>query len=114
MKQRDVRSLSVAGSDSAPSVCSILLLVGNLVDGLCTLVLLQLDLAREVNPLLAWMYGMSPVSFMVGKLAMVQFGLLLLWMHRHVKAAQVALQLGAGAYAAVVLYHVAFVVRLNA
>lgn len=113
MNQRGGRSLSEAGTDGV-SLCSILLLVGNLLDGLCTLVLLQLNLAHEANPLLAWIYGMSPVSFMVAKLAMVQFGMALLWMHRHVKAAQVALQLGSGAYAAVVIYHVAFVARLPA
>ncbi|HET8644427.1 MAG TPA: DUF5658 family protein [Vicinamibacteria bacterium] len=96
------------------SLCSILLLVGNLLDGLCTLVLLQLDMAQEANPLLAWVYGLSPLSFMVAKLALVQFGMLLLWAHRHVRAAQVALQLTAGAYGAVVLYHVAFVVQLAA
>jgi hypothetical protein len=114
VNQRGVPSLSVGGSDAATSLCSVLLLVGNLLDGLCTLVLLQLELAQEANPLMAWMYGMSPLSFMVAKLAMVQFGLVLLWAHRHVKAAQVALQVAAGAYAAIVIYHVAFVVRLSA
>jgi hypothetical protein len=106
--------LSIGGNDAETSLCSVLLLFGNLLDGLCTLVLLQLNLASEANPLLAWVYGISPVSFMVTKLAMVQSGLLLLWMHRHVKAAQIALQVGAGTYAAIVVYHVAFVVRLNA
>jgi hypothetical protein len=114
VNQRGVLDLSVAGSGAATSVCSILLLVGNLLDGLCTLVLLQLNLAQEANPLLRWIYGMSPVSFMVMKLAMVQSGMLLLWMHRHLKAAQWALQVSAGTYAAVVVYHVVFVVRLNA
>lgn len=113
MNQRDILSLSTGGNDG-PSLCSVLLLIGNLLDGLFTLVLLQLNLASEANPLLAWVYGISPVSFMVMKLAMVQSGLLLLWMHRHVKAAQVALQVSAGTYAAIVVYHIAFVVRLNA
>ena len=114
MNQPDILSLTIGGTDRGMSLCSVLLLIGNLLDGLCTLVLLQLNLASEANPLLAWVYGMSPVSFMVMKLAMVQSGLLMLWMHRHVKVAQVALQVSAGTYAAVVLYHVAFVVRLNA
>lgn len=114
MDQRGVLSLSVAGTDAATSLCSILLLVGNLLDGLCTLVLLQLNVAQEANPLMAWVYGMSPLSFMVMKLALVQFGMLLLWMHRHVRAAQVALQVGAGTYAAVVIYHLAYMVRLPA
>ena len=114
MRQQGVGTLSVVGSDAATSLCSILLLVGNLVDGLCTLLLLQLDLAREVNPLLAWIYGMSPVSFMVTKLALVQTGLLMLWMHRHVRAAQVGLQVGATAYAGIVAYHIAFAFGLHA
>jgi hypothetical protein len=45
---------------------------------------------------------------------MVQLGLLLLWMHRHRRAAQVGLQVGAGIYAAIVIYHIAFVMRLHA
>jgi hypothetical protein len=114
VKQHGLNTISVGGSDAAISLCSVLLLVGNLVDGLCTLLLLQLNLAREVNPLLAWVYGMSPVSFMVTKLALVQSGLLLLWMHRHVRAAQVGLQVGAIAYAGIVAYHVAFAFGLHA
>jgi uncharacterized protein DUF5658 len=106
--------MPVAGSDAATSFCSVLLLVGNLLDGLCTLILLQLNVAHEANPVLAWIYAMSPVSFMVTKLAMVQSGLLLLWMHRHRRAAQVGLQVGAGIYAAIVIYHIAFVMHLHA
>jgi hypothetical protein len=97
----------------ATSLCSVLLLVGNLVDGLCTLLLLQLDLAREVNPLLAWVYALSPVSFMVTKLGLVQSGLLMLWLHRHLRAAQVGLHVGALTYAGIVAYHVAFALGLG-
>jgi hypothetical protein len=106
--------LSVGGSDAAMSLCSVLLLLGNLIDGLSTLVLLQLNMAHEANPIMAWVYGLSPVSFMVTKLAMVQSGMLLLWMHRHLRCAQLALQAGAAAYAAMVVYHIAFVMRLHA
>jgi hypothetical protein len=104
----------VGGCDAATSLCSVLLLLGNLVDGLCTLVLLQLNVAQEANPLMAWVYGMSPVSFMVTKLALVQSGMLLLLMHRHLRSAQVALQVGAAAYGAIVLYHIAYVMNLRA
>lgn len=102
------------GWDAATNLCSVLVLVGNLVDGLCTLVLLQLNLAREANPLMAWVYGVSPVSFMVTKLGLVQFGLLLLWMQRHLLAARVGVQVGAAVYAGIVLYHVAFALGLPA
>ena len=114
MSQQGSGNFSVGGCDTATSLCSVLVLVGNLVDGLCTLVLLQLNLAREANPLMAWVYGMSPVSFMVTKLGIVQFGLLLLFMQRHLRAARVGLQVGAAAYMWIVAYHVAFALGLAA
>src|SRR5687767_14689310 len=79
-----------------------------------TLVLLQLDLAEEVNPFLRWVYEGSPVAFMIAKLALVQLGLLLLWAHRHLLPARIGLRLGAALYAGIILYHAAFVVRLPA
>jgi hypothetical protein len=112
--QQGFRDFSVGGCDTATSLCSVLVLVGNLVDGMCTLMLLQLNLAREANPLMAWVYGMSPLSFMVTKLGIVQFGLLLLWMQRHLRAARLGLQFGAVVYAVIVAYHVAFALRLAA
>lgn len=112
MDQHDLRNFSVGGCDTATSFCSVLVLVGNLVDGLCTLVLLQLNLAREANPLMAWVYGMSPLSFMVTKLGIVQFGLLMLWVQRHRRAARVSMQVGALAYTCIVAYHVAFALGL--
>lgn len=102
------------GCDTATKWCWVLVLVGNLVDGLCTLVLLQLNLARELNPLMAWVYGISPVSFMVTKLGIVQFGLLMLWMQRHLPAARMGLQFGALTYAGIVAYHVTFALGLFA
>lgn len=110
----DQRGGASPDGDILTSYSSVLLLVGNLFDGLVTLVLLQLDLAREANPFLAWVYSMSPVSFMVAKLALVQFGMLLLWLNRHVRAAQLGLQLGAVMYSGIVGYHLAFVARLTA
>jgi hypothetical protein len=91
-----------------------LLLLGNLLDGLFTLVLLQLDLVRELNPVMDWVYRLSPVSFMVAKLALVQLGMLMLWKNRRVRAAQLGLMAGAALYAGIVLHHVALVVRLQA
>ena len=37
----------------------------------------------------------------------------MLYMHRHVRAAQIGLQVGAALYAGIVGYHVAFVVCLH-
>ena len=91
-----------------------LLLLGNLLDGVFTLVLLQLNLARELNPLMDWVYRLSPLSFRVAKLALVQVGMLMLWLHRGVRAAQLGLMAGATLYAGIVLHHLTLVFRLQA
>ena len=83
----------------------VLLLLGNLLDGLFTFTFLQLRMVDEANPLLSWIYGASPLSFMLFKLSCMQFGLLVLWQHRHRVAAGLAVRASAGMYAAVVAYH---------
>jgi hypothetical protein len=113
--EQQVRDFSARNPcEGSTGAFAVLLLVGNLLDGLFTLVLLQLNLARELNPVMDWVYQISPVSFMVAKLALVQFGMLMLWVNRGVRAAQLGLRLGAAMYAGIVLYHVAFVARLTA
>jgi hypothetical protein len=52
------------------------LLVSNLCDALFTLVFLQLGMARELNPLMRWLYGGSPLAFMLGKIGLVQLGVI--------------------------------------
>jgi hypothetical protein len=91
---------------------SVTLILGNLMDALFTLTLLQLHLVVEANPLMRWMYEGSPLSFMVAKLCCVQIAFLLLWRHRHVLAAQVAMLAGAAMYAAIVAYHLSILVVL--
>jgi hypothetical protein len=91
-----------------------LLLLGNLLDALFTFTLLQLDLVSEANPFMRWVYGHSPVSFMLLKLSCVQFGLLILWAQRHVPAAGLAIQAGAGLYMAIVAYHFTLMSQLPA
>ena len=99
-------------SDIILSRASALLILGNLLDALFTFLFLQMDLVAEANPLMAWAYDSSPVSFMLLKLSCVQLGVLLLWAHRHVMAAQVALQAAAGLYVAIVAYHFTLMVQL--
>jgi hypothetical protein len=99
-------------SDIILSRASALLILGNLLDALFTYLFLQMNLVSEANPLMAWAYESSPVSFMLLKLSSVQLGVLLLWLHRHVVAAQVALQAAAGLYVAIVAYHFTLMVRL--
>lgn len=65
------------GSRHVPvTLALVILVVANLTDGIVTLVLLQLHLAEELNPLLARAYGVSPVVFMVVKLCLMQGSLL--------------------------------------
>ena len=99
-------------SDIMLTRASALLILGNLLDALFTYLFLQMNLVSEANPLMAWAYESSPVSFMLLKLSCVQLGVLLLWAHRHVVAAQVALQAAAGLYVAIVAYHFTLMVRL--
>jgi polyferredoxin len=99
-------------SDIMLTRAAALLLLGNLLDALFTLTLLQLNLVSEANPFMRWVYGHSPVSFMLLKLSCVQFGLLILWAQRHVPAAGLAIQAGAGLYLAVVAYHFTLMAQL--
>ena len=91
---------------------SALLILGNLLDALFTYLFLQMNLVAEANPLMAWAYDSSPLSFMLLKLSSVQLGVLLLWAHRHLLAAQLAIQAAAGIYMAVVAYHFTLMARL--
>jgi hypothetical protein len=83
---------------------AVLLLVGNLVDALLTLVLLQLRVACEVNPLLACAYETSPLAFMVGKLSLVQLAILLVAIQPSAGLRRMFLRGGAGLYAGIVGY----------
>ena len=53
-----------------------------------------------------------PSAFMVVKLAVVQLGAFILWLHRDAKAALTALKVGAGLYFAIVGWHLIFLARL--
>jgi hypothetical protein len=91
---------------------AVTLILGNLLDALFTFTLLQLHVVAEANPFMRWVYEGSPLSFMVTKLACVQLGFLLLWAHRHVPAAQLAMVAGAAVYALVVAYHLSILAVL--
>ena len=90
-------------------VLAATLILGNLLDGLFTMTLLQMHLVSEANPLMRWLYEGSPLSFMATKLFCVHVGLVLLWGQRHLPAAQRAMATGAAVYAAVVLYHLSLI-----
>jgi uncharacterized protein DUF5658 len=99
-------------SDVVVTRALALLILGNLLDALFTYLFLQMNVVAEANPLMAWAYDSSPLSFMLLKISCVQLGVLLLWMQRHVPAAQLAIQAAAGLYVAVVAYHFTLMVQL--
>ena len=100
-------SLAVARRPTPAVVC---LLVGNLLDALTTMALLELGLARETNPLMRLAYEASPLVFMLGKLAMVQGAVLLV--ARLDAPFRVVSRAGAAMYGLVVAYQAAFVLSL--
>jgi hypothetical protein len=81
-----------------------LLLIANLVDALLTLILLQLRVACEVNPLLSQAYAVSPLAFMIGKLSLVQLASLLVAIQPSAALRRLFFRGGAGLYAGVVVY----------
>ncbi len=90
------------------------LLVFNLLDGLFTLLFLQLGLAAEANPLMRLFYEVDPVAFMLSKIALVHAGFALLSWQRNHWVARASIHGGAVLYAGIVAYHLAFLVRTNA
>jgi uncharacterized protein DUF5658 len=107
------RSASFRG-DFSLSLSPVVVLFGNLLDGLFTLTLLQLRLVHEANPLMRWMYQASPLTFMTVKLAVVQLGLVVLCLQRSSRASQLAIDAGAALYAAIVCYHLTVIAWLPA
>ena len=94
------------------SPASVALLVLNLLDGLFTLLFLQLEVAEELNPLMRVAYEQSPLVFMLSKLVIVNAGLWMLCLHRRLRASRVAIRAGAVVYTIIVVYHLAFLTHL--
>lgn len=94
------------------SPASVALLMLNLMDGLFTLLFLQLGVAEELNPLMRLAYEQSPLVFMFSKLVIVNAGLWLLCLHRRLTASRIAIRAGAVVYGIIVVYHLAFLTHL--
>lgn len=88
------------------SPASVALLVLNLMDGLFTLFFLQLAVAEEINPFMRAAYEHSPMLFMLAKMVVVNAGLLLLCLHRKMRASRLAIRAGAFVYGCINVYHV--------
>jgi hypothetical protein len=88
------------------------LLIGNLLDAVFTLTLLELGLAFEANPLLHCAYDASPMAFVVLKLALAQGALLLAAGSRSDWAFDLVARTGAAVYMGVVGYQLVFIATL--
>lgn len=53
-------------------------LVANLLDGIITLTLLQLQIGKELNPLMLWAYHQSPLMLMIVKTLVVSMIILII------------------------------------
>ena len=80
----------------------------NLVDALGTLTWLQMGLATEANPVMAWALELGPAVFILSKVALVCQAVGLLWRHRRNGGARLALVPVAILYALVVGTHIGF------
>ncbi|MCE9668054.1 DUF5658 family protein [Myxococcus stipitatus] len=94
------------------SPASVGLLTLNLLDGLFTLLFLQMGVAEELNPLMRLAYEQHPLFFMFSKLLIVNTGLWLLCLHRRMRASRIAIRVGAAVYGIIVIYHLAFLTHL--
>jgi hypothetical protein len=93
---------------------AVVVLLFNLLDAALTLLWTTAGVATEANPLLAPILERSPVEFMAIKVALVTFGVLLLWRLRWRQSARTAMVAGALAYSALVVYHLSNVDHLVA
>ena len=106
------RWAGIEGASFHITPAAALLVVLNLLDGLFTLIFLQMNVAEELNPLMRVAYMHSPLSFMAVKLAIVSLGLALLCLHRSMRLSQRAIQAGAALYTVIDIYHLAFLAHL--
>jgi uncharacterized membrane protein YqjE len=78
----------------------------NLLDGAFTLFSVGAGLAVETNPLMNELLLRGPVSFMLGKIAIVSLGILLLWRLRQLRMALVGSCAAFFVYAGIFVWHV--------
>lgn len=82
-----------------------LTVVFNLLDAAFTLFAVRSGLAVEANPLMNELLSHGPMSFMLGKVAMVSLGILLLWRLRRLRMAMVGSVAAFLTYAGIVGWH---------
>ena len=80
----------------------------NLIDALATLTWLEMGLATEANPVMNWALQLGPATFILSKVALVCLSVALLWRHRDIATARLALVPVAMLYALIVGTHLGF------
>ena len=83
----------------------IVTLVLNLIDAALTLYAVRAELAVEANPLMDELLAHGPIIFMIGKLAMVSLGVLLLWRLRRSTLATIGIIAAFVAYSLTCAWH---------
>lgn len=71
------------------TIVAILML--NLVDLVSTIASIEIGLAEELNPLMAYAYSVSPALFVLLKVFLVGFGLWIGWKNRQLRLVRRAL-----------------------
>lgn len=82
----------------------ICLVVCNLLDAICTITLINLGLAIETNPVMAWAYRISPLTFMAVKICFVHTAILIAMISPNQRAKRFFLRFGALLYLTVLIY----------
>lgn len=77
----------------------------NLADALLTWFWVSRNLATEANPLMAYLLNEGPFWFLLGKMSLVSFGLLLLWKFREARTALPSTLVVFFVYFSILIYH---------
>jgi len=80
----------------------------NLLDAAATITWLQMGLATEANPVMNWALQLGPAAFILSKVALVCLAVAMLYRHRQLTSARLALVPVAMLYALIAGTHVGF------
>ena len=86
------------------------LVILNLYDAICTFIWVTSGLAKEANPLMATLLDLSPFSFMVTKIVLVNLGIWLIWQNAEHKLAKITTIPALLLYSFVSIKHTVYIV----
>jgi len=78
----------------------------NVLDGLMTLLWINLGIANEMNPLMSFLLFQGPEVFFFTKILIVGLGLIFLWKHKEYKIAVISAKIAMTVYILVCLWHI--------